>query len=181
MTDSTAPCTVRRARPSDAAGMARQMAHPGVYGMLMQLPLPTEELWKARLDGLCKPDSPDMLFVAEIDGELVGSAGLHPQANPRRRHAAHLGISVVPAAQRRGVGRALMQTLCDHADRWLQLQRLELHVYVDNLPALALYQRFGFRVEGTMRAYALRDGQYVDVHAMARLHPHPPVAAWAAP
>ena len=34
--------------------------------------------------------------------------------------------------------------------------------------------KFGFEIEGTHRAYALRDGQYADVHAMARLHPHPP-------
>lgn len=180
MSSSPAPCSVRRARPADAPAMARQMAHPEVYAMLMQLPLPTEELWRARLDGLCKPDSPDMLFVAEIDGELVGSAGLHPQASPRRRHAAHLGISVVPAAQGRGVGRALMQTLCEHADRWLQLQRLELTVFTDNARALALYRRFDFRLEGTHRAYAMRDGRFADVHTMARLHPNPAVAAWAA-
>ena len=33
-------------------------------------------------------------------------------------------------------------------------------------------------IEGTHRAYALRDGAYVDVHGMARLHPKPPALAW---
>jgi putative acetyltransferase len=28
--------------------------------------------------------------------------------------------------------------------------------------------------EGTQRAFALRDGRYVDCHMMARLHPNPP-------
>jgi hypothetical protein len=55
------------------------------------------------------------------------------------------------------------------ADRWLGLRRLELTCYVDNTPALALYRRFGFEVEGTHRAYALRDGRYVDAYSMARL------------
>jgi len=40
--------------------------------------------------------------------------------------------------------------------------------------ALRLYRNFGFEIEGTLRGYALRDGAYVDVHAMARLHPKPP-------
>ena len=44
----------------------------------------------------------------------------------------------------------------------------------DNDAAIALYRKFGFEIEGTHRAYALRDGAYVDVHAMSRLHPNPP-------
>ena len=71
-----------------------------------------------------------------------------------------------------------MQALCDYADGWAQLLRLELTVFTDNARAIALYECFGFRVEGTHRAYAMRRGVYADVHAMARLHPQPPVVAW---
>ena len=35
--------------------------------------------------------------------------------------------------------------------------------------AIALYERIGFEREGMMRAYAWRDGEYVDSIAMARL------------
>jgi putative acetyltransferase len=113
--------------------------------------------------------------VAERDGDVVGSAGLHPVgAHVRRRHVAMIGISVRPDAQRQGVGTALMQALCDYADRWAQILRIELGVYTDNERAIRLYRRFGFEIEGTHRAYALRDGLYVDSHTMARLHPQPP-------
>ena len=71
-------------------------------------------------------------------------------------------------------GSALMAAMCDYADRWAGVLRLELTVFVDNAPAIALYRKFGFEIEGTHRAYALRDGRYADVHAMARLHPDPP-------
>ena len=47
-------------------------------------------------------------------------------------------------------------------------------MFVDNTHAVALYRRYGFEHEGTLRAYALRDGVYVDVYTMARLHPNPP-------
>jgi putative acetyltransferase len=125
----------------------------------------------------------DLGVVAERGGVVVGSAGVHP-AGPalRRRHAMHLGISVAPAMQGQGVGSALMAALVDYADRWAQVLRLELTVFTDNLPAIALYRRFGFQIEGTHRAYALRDGVYVDAHAMARLHPNPPrIGAAGAP
>jgi len=106
---------------------------------------------------------------------IVGSAGLHPVGPAlRRRHAMGIGISVASDWQRRGVGSRLMEALLDAADRWLGCLRIELQVYTDNLPAIALYRKFGFELEGTHRAYALRDGRYVDTHAMARLHPDPP-------
>ena len=167
--------TVRRATPRDAAAYARLMSHPSVFGNLMQLPMPNEELWQARLAESTAPGKPDLLLSAELDGEVVGSSGLHP-AGPqlRRRHVMYLGISVAPSAQRRGVGSALMAAMCDYADNWAGVLRLELNVYVDNEPAIALYRKFGFEIEGTNRAFAMRDGAYVDSHAMARLHPNPP-------
>jgi len=39
------------------------------------------------------------------------------------------------------------------------------------LPALALYEKFGFRIEGTSPFYAWRNGGYVDAHHMARIRP----------
>ena len=66
--------------------------------------------------------------------------------------------------------------MCELADGWLNVIRLELTVYTDNKRAIALYKKFGFAVEGTHRAYALRDGRYVDAHCMARLRSKPPVA-----
>jgi putative acetyltransferase len=132
-------------------------------------------VWKAKLADILAPGKPDLSLAAELDGEVVGNAGLHPWGTaPRRRHAMHLGIAVLPSAQGCGVGSALMQALCDYADRWAQVLRLELTVYTDNERAIALYRKFGFVTEGTHRAYALRDGRYVDVLAMARLHPDPP-------
>jgi len=166
---------VRRATPRDAAAFARVMGDPGVYPGLMQMPHTSTELWERRLADCADPSRPDLLLVAELDGEVVGNAGLHPVGpQARRRHVMMLGIAVAPAAQRRGVGSALLGALCDYADRWAGVLRLELEVYTDNAPAIALYRKFGFVVEGTHRAYALRDGVYVDSHAMARLHPRPP-------
>jgi len=42
-------------------------------------------------------------------------------------------------------------------------------VYTDNEPALKLYLKFGFTIEGTAINFAFRDGQFVDTYLMARL------------
>lgn len=169
---ATPPWTLRRAQPEDAPAFVRMMAEPSVFGGLLQMPYPTEALWRERLAGPAA--GPDLHLVAVVQGEVIGSAGLHGQHHLRRRHVLSLGMSVAVAWQRQGVGSALLGALCDYADRWVGALRLELTVYTDNAAAIALYRRYGFEVEGTHRGFALRDGAYVDALAMARLHPNPP-------
>lgn len=182
MPEAQAPFSLRRATPADAAAMSRQMSDPEVFANLMQLPWPTEAVWRQRLEKMAAAtESAELLLLAERDGQLLGSLGLHPVDRVRRRHAGMLGISVGAAHQGQGVGTALLQAACDFADRWAQLLRLELTVFVDNARAIRLYRRFGFREEGRHVAYALRDGRYVDVLSMARLHPDPPAATWPTP
>lgn len=167
---------IRRSQISDAGALARLMSHPEVLPGLLQLPYASEEQWKQRLsDNLQPARANDLQLVAEIGDALVGSAGLHAAgAALRRRHAMSLGMAVSPEAQGRGVGRALMADLLDYADNWGQVLRLELGVFVDNERAIALYEKFGFEIEGRQRGYALRAGRYVDCYMMARLHPNPP-------
>jgi putative acetyltransferase len=174
------PLTLRRATVADAADHARIMGDPAVLPGLMQLPYVDAAIWVQRLTETLQPGKTDLPLVALRDGVIVGTAGLHPAVQIRRRHVALLGISVAPHAQGQGVGRALMQGLCDYADGWAQIQRIELTVFADNRRAIRLYESVGFRIEGTHRGYALRDGVYEDVHSMARLHPEPPVIRWPA-
>lgn len=169
------PPLIRRARSSDAEAFAAVMGDPAVMPGLLQLPYPSVEGWRARLAELDTPGRADLLLVAEVDGRVVAHAGLNPVGPAqRRRHAMGLGIAVAASHQRRGVGSALMRALLDTADRWLGVLRIELTVYTDNAGAIAMYRRFGFEVEGTHKAFAMRDGEYADVLAMARLHPNPP-------
>ena len=172
--DTASAFTVRRTRVADAPAYARLMSPPEVYANLLQMPWASAEHWQALLSESCKAGSAHVQVVAEAEGEIVGAAGLHPAGtSPRKRHAMSLGINVDLAWQGRGVGSLLMRSLCDYADRWLGLLRLELTVYADNLRALALYERFGFVREGLHRCDAMRDGQYVDSVSMARLNPAP--------
>jgi len=172
---TAARIAVRRATVADAEGFAAMLSHPEVFPLLLQMPYGNAELWRTRLAENFAPGKPDLLLVAVTDGgELVGGAGLHPVgASPRKRHAMTLGMQVQPAWHRQGVGTTLLRALCDYADNWLGLLRLELEVYADNHGAQALYRRLGFVEEGRHRCDALRDGVYVDSLTMARLNPAP--------
>ena len=158
---------VRRAEPGDFEGLWRTFLDEPAYAGTLQLPHPSREVWRKRL---AEATEGHYILVACAGDEIVGHAGLHPAAqSPRRSHAMHLGMTVRTDWHGKGVGSALMEALLALADGWLNVTRLELTVFVDNERAIALYRKFGFEIEGTHKAYALRAGRYVDTHAMARL------------
>ena len=172
----SAPITIRRPRPEDAAAIMATMGDPAVLPGLLQMPYPTEAVWKKHIEERPVGSATAELFiVAERAGVVVGNAGVHPLPQVRRNHAAGIGMSVARTAQGQGVGTALMAAIIDWSDNWARLLRLELTVFTDNDAAIALYRRFGFEVKGAHRAYALGNGAFADVLAMARLHPKPPL------
>ena len=163
--------TIRRAVVSDAEAIQATFATPKAMAGTLQLPFPTVEMWRKRLADV---PADDFLLVAEVAGEVVGNLGLHlASKSPRRRHAGGIGMSVRDDWQGRGVGAALMAAAVDLADNWLNYTRLELTVYTDNAAALALYRRFGFGIEGTLKSYAFRGGRFIDAYTMARIAPRP--------
>lgn len=157
--------TIRRAEPSDYEGMHKIFTGPKVIWGTLQLPYPSVDMWRKRL-----AENQENVFelVACVEGEIVGQVFLQIFTRPRRKHVGQIGMSVRDDYQGQGVGSALMQAAVDMADRWLNVLRLELDVYTDNEPAVRLYKKFGFEIEGTLKKYAFRDGEYVDVYAMAR-------------
>ncbi|MEM8863218.1 MAG: GNAT family N-acetyltransferase [Chloroflexota bacterium] len=134
----------------------------------LQLPHSPTALIKKRIES-----SPEGFYslVAVINDKVVGEIGLFTNSRPRRKHVGGIGMGVHDDYNGRGVGSALMAACCDMADNWLNITRLELEVFTDNAPAIALYKKFDFVEEGVKRAFAFRAGKYEDVLCMARFRP----------
>lgn len=113
--------------------------------------------------------SPELrMIVADLEGKVVGHAGLHLYRG-RRQHVASIGMGVDENHHGQGIGSKLMEALMDLADNWYNIARVELTVYADNAAAIHLYKKFGFVEEGHHRDYAYREGEYVDALSMVRL------------
>jgi GNAT superfamily N-acetyltransferase len=101
---------IRDVDDADAAGVVR---------LLAQLGYPTDEATILRRLERIRASRSDRLFVAELDGELVGLAGIH--VSPSLEYdedAAKVSAIVVDAAQRRrGIGRALLSAVEAEARR----------------------------------------------------------------
>ena len=167
MPDEKINFTIRRAEPEDYKSMHQIFAGPKAFRGTLQLPFPSAELWRKRL---AEPPEGTFNLLACVEDEIIGHLGLHTFPNhPRRRHAGQIGMAVRDDWHGKGAGSALMEAAVDLANQWLNLTRLELDVYTDNEPAIRLYKKFGFVIEGTLINYAYRDGQFVDTYTMARL------------
>jgi putative acetyltransferase len=162
-----AKVTVRNARAADAGELAATMSEPSVVWGTLQLPYQRTDRW---LERLAASDPTRIVFlIAEVEGKLAGGGALTRFEEPRRSHAAKLGMHVSLPYQGRGVGRALMRALLERAELQLGLSRVELSVYPDNTRAIRLYENAGFVHEGRARRASFRDGGYVDDLLMARL------------
>ena len=86
--------------------------------------------------------------VATDADEVLGYAGLAVTAD----EAWVQNIAVRRTAQRRGVGRALLEALLAEAAR-AGIKQTLLEVAVDNAPAQRLYATYGFEPVGIRRGY----------------------------
>ena len=116
------------------------------------LSYPDENVMDAEGEGTflqAKADSDrDIEIIAEIDGNIVGLAGIEAVGKQEKvRHRAVFGISVVKDRWGIGIGRALTEACVECAKRAGYAQ-LELEVVADNTNAIALYRSVGFAEYG---------------------------------
>ena len=153
----------------DADGVYRLRRQPSVLANTLSIPSIRPEAVRRRLEGY-GPD--DHVFVAVLDGEVVGMAGLHVGTG-KLRLGGSIGMMVHDEHQGRGIGRRLLDALLDVADNYLGLARVELEVLADNARAIRLYERSGFEHEGRKRRAVLRYGDFQDILVMGRLRATP--------
>lgn len=159
---------IRHAEPGDTEAVHRLFTQPEVYANTLQVPHPSRAMWQERMN----QKSPGQYhLVAIVEDQVVGHLMIAAETRPRRSHVASFGLCVDAARHNQGIATALLREMIAMCDNWLRIERIELTVFVDNAPAISLYQKLGFDIEGTGKRYGLRDGDYIDAYFMARLRP----------
>ena len=107
------------------------------------------EHWGA-IDPTLNPDLDDIgayyedatFLVAWFDGRIIGSGALIPKSD---QVAEIVRMSVSPEFRRRGIGRQILERLCQEA-KALGFQRIVLETTSTWSEVIAFYKRFGFRI-----------------------------------
>lgn len=109
-----------------------------------------------------------MIFVAEHDRQLVGFLGAYGGNFRRNHHCVYIVIGIRQNFTDQGIGRQLFNTL----EKWAlnhKVHRLELTVMSHNERAIHLYQKMGYRIEGTKQDSLWINNRYVDEYHMAKI------------
>ncbi|MBA2652257.1 MAG: GNAT family N-acetyltransferase [Tatlockia sp.] len=107
-------------------------------------------------------------FIALWEGRVIGWCDISTLDRPVFAHIGSLGMGILAPYRGFGIGYKLLQTTIQKAEQ-KGLTRIELTVRENNKPAIALYEKFGFEIEGIHKNGVCIDGKYENHIFMAHL------------
>lgn len=160
---------IEKARPEDAAALLACLKQAGGEtdnltfggeGMPFTVEQETEFLRSM------EDSKHSVIFLAKLDGNVVGNASFTSSPRERIRHRGEFGISVVKSAWGMGIGTKLTEAVIDFAKNTAGAEIIHLEVRSDNLRAIRLYEKFGFRKTGTFHGLLKINGELIDFDLM---------------
>lgn len=124
-------------------------------------------------DILINSQNSSFTFLAYSKSIPVGIVGYHINIHRAKiRHCAELNsFFVIESLRCRGIGSLLLKTLLQHARNMPKIKSIVLGVNTNNIPAISLYKRHGFKSWGIEpdALYAI-ETYYSLEHMMLKLH-----------
>ena len=113
-------------------------------------------------------NSHSLILVAEENGTIVGFLSAERGFANRIKHCAYIVIGILKEYRGKRIGESLFNEM----ERWAvenNITRLELTVMTHNESAVNLYEKMGFKIEGTKEKSLIVNGKYVDEYYMGKI------------
>lgn len=161
--------TLRPVRPADYEQLYAWRIDLATWGDQQEVaPYPmTLAEYVRRNDESAQDQSKGVSFAAEVDGTLIGRAGMFAFDELARN--AEVGLGLGPDHRGKGYGREILRLLLSYGFTHRNLHRVWLECSAENERAVRAYRAAGFTEEGRLRDHAWINGRYVDVVRMAVL------------
>lgn len=161
---------VREARVSDAVAILNffKIVNSETKNLMREpheIVMTLEEEMKFLESNIASKDN--FMGVAFINDICISTAGFHGSSLARVNHRVSMGISVLKDYHNLGIGSIMMEYILEQAKVYGK-QKVELEVRKDNINAIHLYQKYGFKQEGLISKGFFVDNSYVDLITMGK-------------
>ncbi len=137
------------------------------YDYVAPVPMSKEKVDKTIADYNEENDA--IIFaIRNEDNKIIGIAGYYDIVKDNQVATLFIGIGD-KNQQGKGYGKKALDELLNYGFNTLNLYRIQLNVIAFNTPAIALYEKAGFKKEGTMKEFLLRDSKRYDLYMYAKL------------
>jgi phosphinothricin acetyltransferase len=162
------PVSIRPAGLDDIPAITRIYDHAVAQGTAsFELEPPDQAEMARRMRALLDGGFP--YLAAEIDGALAGYAYAgHYRTRPAYRFSVEDSIYIAPQAQRRGVGRALLDRLIVESESRGFRQMIAVIGDSAQTASIALHRAAGFRMVGTIENVGYKFDRWLDSVLMQR-------------
>ncbi|MGG4268532.1 N-acetyltransferase family protein [Peribacillus simplex] len=143
---------IRKVTRQDAGKLAALINHVEDSGFMLYNPgerKATENELERQIEQIESNPRSVFLVAASCD-DLIGYFILAGNNLSGTKHSAKIVIGISEQERGKGVGTKLFQKMEEQALEY-EIRRLELTVIANNEPALSLYKKIGFELEGTKR------------------------------
>ncbi len=155
---------------ADDAEFMRQMENdPEVrYALFLYKPLTRESAEKKVREMIASPESVMFMILDKENRQIIGQTGLVRIDFVSRAAVFYIAIHH-KASRSKGFGTEATRLMVDYAFQTLNLNRIQLHVNSENVPAVHIYKKLGFDIEGTLRQAMYHGGKYCDFYVMGNV------------
>ncbi|MEH7342529.1 GNAT family N-acetyltransferase [Bacillus sp. JJ1532] len=105
----------------------------------------------------------ETMFVAEMNGRVVGWIVFQSQERQRMHHTGSIAIMLQKDYRNKGIGKLLINEILSWVAQHPVIEKVSLGTFSTNSRAIELYKKLGFVEEGRkVREFKFRDDEYVD-------------------
>lgn len=133
-----------------------------LYDYMPPIPQSKEEVDKTFRDYVKNEESEVFAIKLSGNNQIIGIAGFDDIIKENKVATLFIGIGD-KKVRGRGYGKEALNSLLEYGFEHLDFHRIQLNVLEFNTAAISLYEKAGFKKEGTYREFVLRDNKRYDL------------------
>lgn len=106
-------------------------------------------------------NQPTTIFAIEINGEAVGSIGLHPQTDIHIKNA-ELGYFLAEPYWGNGIMTSAIQQMVEYGFKTFEINRIFARPFGTNIGSQRILEKADFCLEGKFEKALFKNGEYLD-------------------